>query len=198
MADATGVTAPGRLSGAVPDHHHGSNVNPAGPGQPVDAAGVTRAQWQHFLDFYRPIEDEVLRQAMQTDFSAEGDAAGVTAAAGVNSASGTLARNLSRSGATLTGEERAAVMRRTGSTLARAVGQAENTTRRGLSDSRTNLLASVVGIGRGVANTATSGLQSVADMGAQREVSYRQQRSSAHSTNLSAAATAASLLIAFI
>lgn len=159
---------------------------------------ITRSQWQNFLDTYRPVEEEVLRTAINTDFSAEGDRAGQTAAQGVESSRGTLARNISRSGASLSSEERAALGRRTGTTLTKAVSQAENTSRRGLSEARTSLLRNIVNIGRGVANTASSGINSVADMAAQRESLYQQQRAQASSTNLSAAATAASLLVSFI
>lgn len=175
-----------------------NRVQPATSGGSPDqiAANITRSQWQHFLDTYRPVENEVLQSAMQTDFSKEGDEAGATAAAGVNAASGTLQRNLSRSGASLTGEERTAIGRRTNLSLAKAAGRAENTTRRGLSESRTDLLKGITSIGRGVATTAMQGTQSVADLAAQREANYQQQRSAASSSNLSMAASAAALLIA--
>lgn len=164
----------------------------------TSAADITRDQWQHFLDFYKPLEDEMLKKAMQTDFTAEGDKAGATAAASVNASKGSLARSLSRSGASLSAEERTAVNRRQQNTLTRSVARAENTTRRGLKDSRANMLAEVVGIGRGVSNSASGGMQSVADMAAARESNYQRQRSQATSTNLSAAASAAALLIAFV
>lgn len=162
------------------------------------AAGVTRDQWQNFLEFYRPLEDKILKQAQQTDFTAEGDKAGATAAAGIGASRGSLARSLSRSGSSLTAEEQRAVRRRQQSSLVKAVSRAENTTRRGLKDSRGQLLAQIVGIGRGVANTATSGLQNVADLAAQREALFIQQRSQATNANLSTAASAAALAISFI
>jgi hypothetical protein len=195
MAIATGGTHPSSL-GFVARQVLGE-PNASGGGV-TDAAGVTRAQWQHFLDTYRPVEDEVLRRAMDSDFTKEGDAAGQTAAAGVNASRGILARNLSRSGVSLSAEERAALSRRTGSTLTRAVARAENTTRRAGAENRSNLLRGIVNIGRGVATSATGGLQSVADMAAQRESLHQQQRAQASSTNLSAAASAAAMLIAFV
>ena len=175
----------------------GGSVARAAGGTPDEiSANITRSQWQHFLDTYRPVEDDVLRSAMQTDFTSEGDEAGQTAIAGVNASRGSLARSLSRSGSQLTGEERAAVGRRTDLSLAKSAARAENTTRRGLSDSRTDLLQGVVNIGRGVSSTSQAGLQSVADLAAQREAQYKQQRAAATSTNISAAASAAALLIA--
>lgn len=161
-------------------------------------AAITRDQWQHFLDIYRPVEQDVLRTAMSTDFSAQGDLAGVNAAKSVTASAGTAARNISRSGATLTTEESSAIDRRRDLSLSKAVGRAENSTRRALSNTRANLLAQLVGIGRGVSTTAMSGLQSVADMAAQREVLNQQQRAQATSTNLSAAASAAAILIAVL
>jgi len=162
------------------------------------AANMTRDQWQHFLDTYKPVEDEVLRKAMQTDFTAEGDQAGATAAAGVNASRGSLARSLSRSGATLTTEESNAIRRRQQNSLTKAVSRAENTTRRGLKESRSQLLAGVVNIGRGVANTAQAGAQNVAGLAAQREAQHQQGKAATSAANMSAAASVAALAIMFI
>jgi hypothetical protein len=138
-------------------------------------AGITRDQWEHFKEFYRPIEQEALRKAQQTDFTQEGDEAGVTARAGVTASRGSLARSLSRSGATLTAEEKRAVDRRHSSSLTKSVARAENTTRRSLSDTRQNMLAGLVGIGRGVSRTATQGLNTAADLAAAREMEIMRQ-----------------------
>jgi len=159
-------------------------------------AGITRDQWQHFLDTYKPVEDDVLSTVLSTDFSAQGDKAGDTARQSVTAAAGMAERNISRTGATLTGEERSAISRRRDLSLAKASSQAENVTRRGLSESRTNLIAQLVGIGRGVAQTATAGSQSVADLAAQRESVYQSQRTQAHNTNMAAGASLAALLFA--
>jgi len=167
---------------------------PTRSGQATTAAGVTRNQWQHFLDFYRPIEDQVLKDAMQTDFTAEGDEAGRTAQAGITASVGMLERGLRRSGTNLSGEEREALGRRRDISGARAVGRAENTTRRGLKENRSNLLANIVGIGRGIQQSSQQGLQSVADMAAQREQSHQAGRTAAHATNTQAGATVAAYL----
>jgi len=165
---------------------------------PMTASSITRDQWQHFLDTYRPVEDDLIRKAMQTDFTSQGDEAGAIAGRSVASAAGAAERNIRRSGATLTAEERAAVGRRQDLTSTKTVARAENTTRRVLSDTRTNLLSSIVGIGRGVANTASAGKQSVAEMAAAREGTHISQKARTESGNLSAAASAAALLIAFV
>lgn len=158
-------------------------------------ASVTRDQWQHFLDFYRPIEQKALAQAMQTDFTAEGNVAGATAAASVNASKGTAARNLSRAGTSLTGEERSALGRRQGITLSKAVSRAENVTRRGLKDSRAQLLAGIVGAGRGVSTTAMAGLQSVADLAAQRQLGNDARSAAADSSRLQSGTTIAGYII---
>jgi len=161
-------------------------------------AQVTRDQWQHFLNFYRPIEDEVLKRAMQTDFTAEGDRAGQTARAGLASSAGTLERNLRRSGVALSAEERSALERRRGTSVSRGAAAAENTTRRSLAQNSQNLLADVVGIGRGVARTATAGLNSVADLEAQRAVFNERSKTGARNSNLATAASLAAYGIAFL
>ena len=154
------------------------------------AAGVTRAQWAHFLNTYRPLEREMLDRAMQTDFTAEGNQAGQQAVSGLASAAGTYERNLRRSGAQLTTEERAALNRRRNLSKARGQAGAENLTRRTMSEDRTNLLAQMVGIGRGVSTSARSGLNTVADIESQRAIFNEQGKTSAQNQNL---ATAASL-----
>lgn len=158
-------------------------------------AAITRDQWAHFKEFYRPIEQEALRKAQQTDFTKEGDEAGATARAGATASKGSLARSLSRSGATLTAEEKSAVDRRHSSSLTKSVARAENTTRRGLSDSRTNLLASLVGIGRGVANTATRGLNTANDLAAAREAEINRQEAQNQATRTQTGATIAGAII---
>lgn len=162
------------------------------------AAGVTRAQWQHFLNVYRPLEDQVLQRAMQTDFTAEGDRAGTMAAAGLASSAGTYERNLRRAGVALSAEERNAVARRRSTSQTRAVAGAENVTRRGMKEQRTNLLAQMVGIGRGVSSTAMGGLNAVADLEAQRAVAREQSKAQGRQMALSTAASLASLGIMFL
>jgi hypothetical protein len=159
------------------------------------SAQLTRSQWQHFLDVYRPVEQDLLRQAMQTDFSKEGDEAGQMAAASLRSSQGTLSRNLSRVGASMTPEEAAAVRRRANLSMGRATAGAENTARRTLSDTRTNLLRGIVGIGRGVATSATGGIQNAADNAAQQEMALAQGRQNAQNTTLAAGASLAAALI---
>lgn len=185
-----GMASPSRLAGGPAS---AGTVNPVS-----DAAGLTRDQWNNFLTFYRPIEDDVIKSAMQTDFTKEGNDAGTLAAAGVNASKGMLERNLRRAGGTLSAEERTAVDRRVGSTLSQSVTRAENITRRGLSETRTSLLQGIVNIGQGVQQTASAGMNSVADMAHQREVQYQQLKSATAASNMSSAATAASLLIAFV
>ncbi len=161
-------------------------------------AAVTREQYQHFLDFYRPLEEKVLAEAMRTDFTAEGDRAGDTARAGVLASQGTLSRNLRRAGLSLSGEEAEAVRRRRALNLTRSDARAENTTRRGLADSRTHLLAEITGIGRGVAQTAVGGLQSATDMGSARYNNFLIQDQQAQGQRQQAAATGLALLLAAV
>ncbi len=172
------------------------NVMPGGNSPSQQSARVTREQWAHFQNTYRAVEDDVIKQAMNTDFSAQGDEAGATARSAVNASAGAASRNISRSGGSLTAEEQGALNRRKDMTLAKSAGRAENTTRRTLSDTRTNLLAGIVGIGNGVSNTAMSGLSSAADAAAQRGIANDQQRAAAANGNMSMAASAAMLLIA--
>jgi hypothetical protein len=67
-----------------------------------------------------------------------------------------------------------------------------------LKEQRTNLLADIVGIGRGVAQTATGGLNSVADAAAQRAVFNERGKTAATNQNLSMAASLAAYGIVFL
>lgn len=167
-------------------------------GSATTIADVTRQEWQRFLEFYRPLEEEVLAKATQTDFTTEGNIASETAANSIKASQGTLARRLRSQGVELSADERAALNRRVGTTLTRSRARAENTTRRNLSDERTNILADIVGIGRGVAQSARGGLNTAADMEAQRNQAYAIDKAQYQGQLLSGLGTAASLAIAFL
>lgn len=158
-------------------------------------AQITREQWQHFLDTYRPVETEVLESAMSTDFSQQGDEAGQLVSQSLSAAAGTLSRNLRRTGTAVSADDRKALARRAELAKTRGVARAENTTRRTLSDSRTNILAQLVGVGRGVSQTASMGMNAAAGMQAQREALGIQHRAQAKNQNMSMAASAAMLLM---
>jgi hypothetical protein len=162
------------------------------------AAAITRSQWDHFLEVYRPVEEDILKRAMQTDFSKEGDEAGQDAAAGVRSSQGMLARNMSRLGTSMTPEQAAAVRRRANLNMGRAVGQAENTTRRTMSDTRGNLLAGLVGVGRQVATGSVAGINQAANNAASTEMMLNQGKANAQNTNLASASALAAALIMMI
>lgn len=165
----------------------------------LDIASLTREQWQYFQDFYKPIEDQALATAMQTNFDEERNEAGGLAANAYQAASqGMLSRNLRRSGATLSAEEEAGLGRRQALGKTKAVAGAENIAGRTLYETRLNMLSELVGIGRGAANTAMAGMQGAADLKAQREMWGRQARADARSTNLGMAASAAAYAISFL
>jgi len=170
-------------------------VNPnAGPEQ--GQAALTRAQWDYFKEFYRPLEEQVLAEAMRTNFSEEADTAGGLASAASRTARGTLARNIRRStGGSLSAEERRAVDRRSSIARTSDVARAENTTRRSLADSRQSMLADAIGIGRGVQQTASSGLASAANMATSRELQYQQQQAAYQNQMMQGLGSAAALAI---
>lgn len=158
-------------------------------------AAITRDQWQNFLEVYRPVETDLLSKAMQTDFTVEGDEAGIDAAAGARASRGTLARNLSRLGTRMTPEQAEAVRRRANLSETKITARAENTTRRTLYDTRGNLLAGLVGIGRQVATGAAGGFNAAADNAAATEMALNQSKAQAQNTNLAAASALLGALI---
>src|SRR5210317_816541 len=155
------------------------------------AESITRANWNHFLNLYAPLEKEMLQKAMQTDFTTEGNVAGQQARTQLSSAAGSYERNLSRSGLKLSPEERVALNRRRELSGSRAQAGAENTVRRTLSDQRQNMLTQLTGIGRGVANATDSSMQSLANTAANREMANRQMKDQRTMAALSTAATMA-------
>lgn len=173
-----------------------SNMSAGGRRQNLDRkiSNFTRSQWQHWMDSYQPMEQDLLNRAMQTDFSKEGDEAGQDAAAGVRASQGMLARNMSRMGSSMTPEQAAAVRRRSNLDMTKATGQAENTTRRTLSDTRTNLLVGLSNVGRQVAAGAMSGYQSAAGNAANTEMMLNQSRANANAQNMQTVMSLASLM----
>ncbi len=84
---------PGELTGGAATGFYQNNQQLAGSGGSPDAvaARVTRDQWQHFLDVYRPVETDILNTAMNKDFSKQGDDAGNLATAAANASKGSAA-----------------------------------------------------------------------------------------------------------
>lgn len=158
-------------------------------------AAITRSQWQNFLQNYRPVEEDLIARAMQTDFSAEGDEAGQTARVAAATGRGMLARNMSRLGTRMTAEQADAVRRRSQLGESKAVAGAENATRRTLYDSRGNLLAGLVNVGRQAASGVQAGYGAMANNAASTEMMLNQGAAAANSTNMSMAMSLASLMI---
>lgn len=158
-------------------------------------AEITRAQWQQFQQLYAPLQKDLIAKAMQTDFSVEGDQAGMDAAASAQAARGTLARNMSRLGTRMTAEQAEAVRRRSQLGLTKGVAQAENTTRRGLYDSRGNLLAGITALGQGHATGAMSGFNAAANNAASQEMALNAGAAAAHNTNVGMGMSALALLM---
>lgn len=178
----------------------GSNSAAAARRRQLEArqAAITRDQWQNFIDVYRPVEQDLLERAMQTDFSKEGDEAGQDAAVAAQSSKGMLARNLSRMGSKMTPEQAEAVRRRAQLGETKSVAKAENTTRRTLYDTRGNLLAGLVQVGRGVATGAMGGLNSAANNAARTEMMLNQGAAAAQNQNMSMAASGLAFFLAAI
>ena len=197
---STGDIDPANNSDTAYNDRNYSSMFGGGPGgrrQSLEArqAAMTRDQWQNFLEVYRPVEQELMDSAMQTDFSAEGDAAGRDAQVSATASKGMLARNLSRLGTSMTAEQAAAVRRRQQQTGSKSIAQAENVTRKTMSDSRSQLLQGLVGIGRGVATGSMGGINAAANNAANQEMAINQGRAAAQNSNMATAASLAAMLI---
>lgn len=156
---------------------------------------VTRAQWQDYQERYVPRELEALGIATDMDFTEEGDRAGATAARQQSLAAGAFTRQLGRQNVQLTDAQKAGLSRRRMFGQSQAVAGAENVTRRGLKDRNVNALADMVAIGRGIQNTAAGGLQSAANMQAQRDEAGRQMKAQQRAQMFQTAGTLGALAI---
>lgn len=171
-------------------------VDEATQGPDAKAAAITRQQWDHFRQFYGPLETRAIREAMRTDFSAEADEASLGVRAASAAGQGMTARSVRRArGSGLTAEERQAVERRRAIQMTSSSANVENRTRRDLSESRQQLLANIVGIGRGVQQTASSGLAGAANLATQRQMQYDAQRSAYRQSQMATLGSAAALLL---
>lgn len=148
-------------------------------------ASITRAEWDQYVKDFVPAENQLLAKAndagwVQTAANDAGNA--VTDASARGAAS--LADTFMRRGVTPTDAQRKSITRRNDTATSIGVADAENTTRRSLSDVRTNLIADTLSIGRGIATSASGSLDSAANLAAARDAAGR-TNSSATKANLS-------------
>ena len=154
-------------------------INPSSAYRDPDrvAAAVSRQEFQHYLDTYKPIEIDTLKEAQRTDFKEEGDRASNTFSRQIALSDAAFNRNLSRTNTTLTAEEQTGLDRRR--SISRTADRAgtENVTRRNLSTRNINTLGEMLAVGRGIQNSAAGGLGNAAQMQGQRDAANSQMKS---------------------
>lgn len=158
-------------------------------------AQITRDDFANFEEVFAPLEKQVLDIAINRDFSKEGDEAGVRAKEGLAASSRAFERTLSRQNVGLTAEQRKGLARRTDLAKARSSAGAENVTRRGLEKRNINLLANLINIGRGIATSATSGLNTAAGLAQSRKLANDAASTAATNQIIGGIGTIAAFLI---
>lgn len=131
------------------------------PGVNSQLADMTLESWQDIQDRILPIENDLVARAL-SDGETEADRAGDLATAGGARASETFARDLGRSGSSLSADENEAITRRRSLSTALNASGAENNSRRNHREDSTAMLSNLVGLNRQVHNSALGGLNAAA------------------------------------
>lgn len=201
-SDASGL--PAGLAGLV-----GYSINPGSAGlqnglidpnwarnDPMNAQGaLTRAQWDDYLARYAPLEDQLIR-FVTSDSSKEVEQAGQYAALGSAAAQGALTRDTERRGLVVTPEQAAAAANQSKLQGALDMVGAKNTATRTIADRNFAIQGNLVGMGRGVATTASESLTGAAGLSASREAANNAAAAAGKAQNMQSVGTLAGLGIA--
>ena len=129
---------------------------------------LVRAQREDFDKRFKPLEKKLMAELSKTpEEEAQKAADNMTAQQAVTRAS--FQRDLSRSGTALTARQTQAIEGKRGLNEARSMSNAKNTTRRNVRETNMERTAEMIGIGRGIAQSANQNLNTATGLQAQRD-----------------------------
>ena len=129
---------------------------------------LVRAQREDFEARFKPLEKKLMEELSKTpEEEAQKAAENMTAQHAVTRAS--FQRDLSRSGTALTARQTQAIEGKRGLNEARSMSNAKNTTRRNVRETNMERTAEMIGIGRGIAQSANQNLNTASGLQAQRD-----------------------------
>lgn len=156
------------------------------------SAAVTRAEWEQYQKDFVPVENELLAKANDSAWvETAADNAGSAVREGSSLAAASMGDSFARRGITTTASQDASISRRRGLEDSLGVATAENTTRRSLSDMRTNLMADTLATGRSIATSGSGSLGTASGLASQRDAEGRAADAAARSGKMGAMATGA-------
>jgi hypothetical protein len=145
---------------------------------------------------YRPLEEAAIAEYMKSPEQAAQRAGGI-AAQGFHGGTGAADRSMGRMGAAMTGDQRRASGEATGLAQARAVGTAENTTRRAIQDRNIEGMGTMIGIGKGIQGSVNSGMDGAAGMQGARNQAHSAAKAGHKQNMMSTGVAVAGLAVAF-
>jgi hypothetical protein len=129
---------------------------------------LVRAQREDFDARFKPLEKKLMAELSKTpEEEAQKAADNMASQHAVTRAS--FQRDLSRSGTALTARQTQAIEGKRGLNEARSMSNAKNTTRRNVRETNMERTAEMIGIGRGIAQSANQNLNTATGLQAQRE-----------------------------
>jgi hypothetical protein len=151
-------------------------VAPVASGDPQDLlAGVSREQYADYVARYQPMEEELIGELLDPTAIRHGvRAAGREAKQAFARSRGSFLRDAERAGIPLKGARKKDFTSRFRLAKTAGIVDAKNRAREGYDDLRTSVMQGLTQTGRGLAQTATSNLQSAAGLQTQREGVNRQ------------------------
>lgn len=158
-------------------------------------AAITREQWQHFQNTYRPAEDAAFA-LLDRDISGDVSHAQNVVRAAYDRGQAMQGRALHQSGRRVSDAEARAMERRRGLQRALDIAGVSNNMRRAWEDQRLQGLADMLSIGKGIAGSAGEMANSAASLATARQSAYEQAKANYKANQMSAAGTMAGLALA--
>ncbi len=149
-------------------------------------AQVTAGQDEIARTQFEPIEDRLIDKVSSSTEPDVKRAGNITRQQFINSRQ-TFARDLTRRGLSLTTAQQDSIARRRAITETKGIATTKNLTRRGLDDRNRNLLGSLAGLGKGIASSASSGLNTAANAQSSREATGRSLKQQAQASKVGGA-----------
>lgn len=131
-------------------------------------AAIIKARWEDWLKRFKPLEDDLFEKLF-APISKSADRAGEQVSQSYAASAQDRDAGLRRAGMATSDDAAQAMAKVSALNRARDIATAKNTTRRGLVESRMNMMGDLMGIGRGIAGSSQDSLASASSSQAARE-----------------------------
>lgn len=171
-------------------------IDPLAAANSPDAAHamLTRANWEDWVDRFQPVEEELISQVANLDPTQVGRDARADVEGRYAGLRGQMTRLADRAQTGATPEQANAMARRAGLQRSLDMTTAFNTSKRGATERRMQMLGQLSNLSRGLSSSAMDGLGNSASMASAREQSGKAAKSQWRNSMISTGLTAAAMM----